>query len=81
MTATECRLLLATLGTQRQAAAALGVGLRTVARWCARGTSPRVDRLVLRLVAEIRARDEETEPHPIPQLMRARRHPSRRPSS
>ena len=37
MTADQCRALLATLGTQRQAAEALGVGLRTVERWCAKG--------------------------------------------
>ena len=37
MTPSEIRLLLATLGTQRQAAEALGVGLRTVERWCAKG--------------------------------------------
>ena len=37
MTALETRALLATLGNQRQAAEALGVGLRTVERWCAEG--------------------------------------------
>ena len=37
MTPEQARALLATLGTQRQAAEALGVGLRTIERWCAEG--------------------------------------------
>ena len=62
MTPSETRLLLATLGTQRQAAEALGVGLRTVERWCAAGTSARLDWRLKYLLAELRARDEATEP-------------------
>jgi len=53
MTPEQARALLATLGTRPDQARALGVGLRTVQRWHARGCNRFIARALRLMVSEI----------------------------